>query len=157
LGSPPDRQRLKQKSPAEFQKFIDQAAALSPVGLASAYRGVVKPRSPIYSLKDDVASLKKPTLIVVGQLDTPCLKPSQFLADTIPGARLEALPATGHSVNVEEPTIINRLVVDFVGTARAELSGFVRGSFRALAPFTRMRATDQSSISLRPFTAAAHQ
>ena len=32
LGSPPDRQRLKEKNPAEFQKFMDQAAGLSPVG-----------------------------------------------------------------------------------------------------------------------------
>jgi pimeloyl-ACP methyl ester carboxylesterase len=39
------------------------------------------------------------------------------LVQTIEGARLEVLPATGHSVNVEEPAVINRLVADFVGAA----------------------------------------
>ena len=120
LGSPPDRQRLKEKNPAEFQKFMDQAAGLSPVGLANAYRGVVKPRPPIYAYKDDVAAMKMPTLIVVGERDGPCMKPSQFLAGAIAGARLEVLPGAGHSVNIEEPTIVNRLVAELVAAAEAK-------------------------------------
>jgi pimeloyl-ACP methyl ester carboxylesterase len=115
LGSPPDRQRLKQKSPKEFQKFMEEASKLSPVGLANTYRGVVKPRPQIYAYKDKAAAMTIPTLVVVGELDAPCREPSQFLADTIRDARLEVLPASGHSVNVEEPEIINRLVADFVG------------------------------------------
>jgi pimeloyl-ACP methyl ester carboxylesterase len=119
LGSPPDRQRLKQKRPAEFQRFMDEAAGLSPVGLANAYRGVVKPRPPIYAFRDEAAAMSMPTLVVVGELDAPCLKPSRFLVDTIRGARLEVLPAAGHSVNIEEPAIVNRLVADFVIGAEA--------------------------------------
>ena len=119
LGSPPDRQRLKEKNPAAFQQFMDEAVALSPVGLASAYRGVVKPRPPIYVYKEDVAGMKIPTLIVVGERDGPCIKPSRFLAETIADARLEILPGTGHSVNIEEPASVNRLVTDFAAAAEA--------------------------------------
>ena len=106
--------------PTEFEKFIDQASGLSPIGLANTYRGVVKPRPPIYTYKDQIAAMKIPTLVVVGALDAPCLNPSQFLVHTIGGgARLEVLPATGHSVNVEEPAIINQLIADFVGAAES--------------------------------------
>ncbi|MFZ0850130.1 MAG: hypothetical protein WAO08_13095 [Hyphomicrobiaceae bacterium] len=48
------------------------------------------------------------------------MKPSQFLADAMAGARLEVLPGAGHSVNVEEPSIVNRLVDDFVAAAEAK-------------------------------------
>jgi len=105
--------------PTEFEKFIDQASGLSPIGLANTYRGVVKPRPPIYTYKDQITAMKIPTLVVVGALDAPCLNPSQFLVHTIGGARLEILPATGHSVNVEEPAIVNRLGADFVGAAES--------------------------------------
>jgi pimeloyl-ACP methyl ester carboxylesterase len=117
LGSPPDRQRLKEKNPVEFQKFMEQAAMLSPIGLANAYRGVVKPRPPVYAHRSELAALDVPTLVVVGERDNPCLKPSRFLADTIPDARFEALPLTGHSVNVEEPATLNRLLGDFIDAA----------------------------------------
>lgn len=52
--------------------------------------------------QDEVASLRVPTLAVVGELDAPCRKPSQYLAQALPGARLEVLPAARHSVNVED-------------------------------------------------------
>ena len=120
LGSPPDRQRLKEKNPAEFQKFMDQAAGLSPVGLANAYRGVVKPRPPIYAYKDDVAAMKMPTLIVVGERDGPVHE-----AQPVPGRRDSGRaprgpPGAGHSVNIEEPSIVNRLVAELVAAAEAK-------------------------------------
>ena len=120
LGSPPDRRRLKDKNPAEFGKFMDQVSGLSRIGLANTYRGSQKPRPPIYAYREQVAAMMTPTLVVVGELDAPCIKPSRFLAETIPGARLEVLAGTGHSVNVEEPTMINRLVADFVDAAEAK-------------------------------------
>jgi len=58
-----------------------------------------------------------PTLVVVGEHDPPCIGPSRFLAETITGARLEVIAGSGHSVNIEEPTTINRLVADFVNAA----------------------------------------
>jgi pimeloyl-ACP methyl ester carboxylesterase len=114
LGSNPDRQRLKSKNPIEFRKFMDQASGLSRIGLANTFRGVQKRRPPIYAHREQLAAMTTPTLIVAGELDGQCIKPSHFLAETIPSARLEVLTGTGHSVNIEEPTTINQLVANFV-------------------------------------------
>jgi pimeloyl-ACP methyl ester carboxylesterase len=112
--SMPTRQRLKDKSPAEYKKFIDQLAALSPLGIANTMRGVQARRPPIYVHKDRAAALKVPTLIVVGDEDEPCVKPSHFLHETIPGARLEVIRKCGHLVNIEEPAILNPMVLGFI-------------------------------------------
>src|SRR5262249_56049393 len=101
------------------ENLIEKWSGVSPMELAKTYRGVLNPRPPIYTYKDQIAAMKISTLVVVGALDAPCLNPSQFLVHTIGGARLEILPATGHSVNVEEPAIVNRLVADFVGAAES--------------------------------------
>ena len=115
----PTRNRLKDKSPAEYQKFIAQLAAVSPLGIANTMRGVQARRPPIYAHKERVAALKVPTLIVVGDEDEPCIKPSHFLHDTIPGARLEVIAKCGHLVNIEEPAILNPMVLDFIEMCEA--------------------------------------
>jgi pimeloyl-ACP methyl ester carboxylesterase len=114
LGSNPDRQRLKDKNPIEFRKFMEQASGLSRIGLANTLRGVQKRRPTIYAHREQLTAMTTTTLVVAGELDRQCIKPSQFLAETIPSARLEVLTGTGHSVNIEEPTTINQLVADFV-------------------------------------------
>jgi pimeloyl-ACP methyl ester carboxylesterase len=110
----PTRHRLKHKNPAEYEKFITQLAAVSPLGIANTMRGVQARRPPIYAHKERVAALKIPTLIVVGDEDEPCIKPSRFLHDTIPGARLEVIRQCGHLVNIEEPAVFDALVRDFI-------------------------------------------
>jgi pimeloyl-ACP methyl ester carboxylesterase len=92
LGSPPDRQRLKQKSPEELQKFMEEASRLSPVGLANTYCGVAKTRPQIYTYEDKITAMTIPTLVVVGELDMPCRKACQFLADTIKRCSAEGPP-----------------------------------------------------------------
>jgi len=57
-----------------------------------------------------------PTLVLVGGEDAPALEPSRFLARTIPGATLQVLPGTGHTLQLEEPEAFN-----------AALRAFVRG------------------------------
>jgi pimeloyl-ACP methyl ester carboxylesterase len=50
-----------------------------------------------------LATLDVPTLVVVGEQDTPFLGPSQVMADAIPGAELVILPDAGHSPQFEAP------------------------------------------------------
>ena len=50
-----------------------------------------------------LATLEVPTLVVVGEQDTPFLGPSQTMADAIPGAELVVLPDAGHSPQFEAP------------------------------------------------------
>jgi len=110
----PTRHRLKDKSPAEYQKFIEQLAAVSPLGIANTMRGVQARRPPIYAHRDRVAALKVPALIVAGDEDEPCLKPSRFLHQTLPGAKLAIVPRCGHLVNIEEPKIFNTAALGFI-------------------------------------------
>ena len=117
--SSPVRARLKDKNPAEFEKFLQELTKFSVQGLASTMRGVQMRRPPLYAHKDKIAAMRIPTLVVLGGDDEGCKKPSHFLQETLPGARLEILPNTGHAVNIEEPEKINRLIAEFVGGVEA--------------------------------------
>ena len=50
-----------------------------------------------------LASLPMPTLVVVGEQDTPFIRASEKMAATIPNARLEVIPDAGHSPQFEAP------------------------------------------------------
>jgi pimeloyl-ACP methyl ester carboxylesterase len=118
--SSPARQKLKEKSPIEYQKFLDDLERFSVQGLTNTMRGVQKRRPPLYAHKDQIAALRVPALVVLGGIDQGCEKPSHFLAETLPGARLEILPNTGHGVNLEEPDRVNQMVAEFVGAVEAK-------------------------------------
>jgi pimeloyl-ACP methyl ester carboxylesterase len=122
-GAAPTRYRLKEKNPAEYHHFIEQIAAGSPLGITNTMRGVQQRRPPLYAHKDAIAALKVPALIVVGEEDEPCVKPSYFLKETLPGARLEIVPKTGHAVNLEEPVLYNRRVLGFIEGVEAQRRG----------------------------------
>jgi pimeloyl-ACP methyl ester carboxylesterase len=115
----PARQKLKEKSPAEYQKFLADLERFSVQGLTNTMRGVQKRRPPLYAHKDQIAALRVPALVVLGGIDQGCEKPSHFLAETLPGARLEILPNTGHGVNLEEPDRVNQMVAEFIGAIEA--------------------------------------
>lgn len=115
----PARVKLKDKNPAAFETFLHEIATFSVLGLANTMRGVQKRRPPLYAHKDRIAAMKIPALVVLGGDDQGCRKPSQFLAETLPGARLEILPDTGHGVNIEEPAKVNRMVEDFIAGVEA--------------------------------------
>lgn len=119
----PTRYRLKEKNPSEYRNFIEQLAAGSPLGITNTMRGVQESRPPIYVHKDRIAALDVPALIVLGEEDAPCVGPSHFLAETLPGARLEIVATTGHAVNLEEPQLYNKLVMGFIGRVEAARRG----------------------------------
>jgi pimeloyl-ACP methyl ester carboxylesterase len=122
-GAAPTRYRLKEKNPLEYRHFIEQIAAGSPLGITNTMRGVQQRRPPLYVHRERIAALQVPVLVVLGEEDEPCVKPSHFLKETLPGARLEVVPKTGHAVNLEEPALYNRLVLGFIETAEARRSG----------------------------------
>ena len=122
-GASPTRYRLKDKNPLEFANFIEQLAAGSPLGITNTMRGVQQRRPPLYAHSERIAALELPALIVLGAEDEPCVKPSHFLKDTLPGARLEVLEKTGHAVNLEEPALYNRLVMEFIEAVEAKRRG----------------------------------
>ena len=122
-GASPTRYRLKDKNPPEFRNFIEQLAAGSALGITNTMRGVQQRRRPLYAHRARIAALDLPALVVLGAEDEPCVKPSHFLKDTLPGAQLEVLEKTGHAVNLEEPVLYNRLVMEFIEAVEAKRRG----------------------------------
>lgn len=62
-----------------------------------------------------IGAIAAPTLVIAGA-DDPGTPPamSEVIASTIPGARLEIIPAASHLSCIEQPEIFNRLVTDFL-------------------------------------------
>ncbi|HVS32335.1 MAG TPA: alpha/beta hydrolase [Thermoanaerobaculia bacterium] len=65
-----------------------------------------------------LAELRVPTLIVVGDGEMPALKKeAEFIANSIPGARLVTVKNAGHFVNLEQPAKYNRIIRDWLARA----------------------------------------
>lgn len=110
----PTRIQLLRKNPAMWTKFHADFVELSSVGLANTLRGVQLRRPTMYELEPRLRTLRIPTLVIVGEEDAPALDASRFLGAAIPGAVLRTLPATGHTLNLEEPEAFNAAVLDFL-------------------------------------------
>lgn len=83
-------------------------------GVAHTAREVLAKRPRIYALEAQLAKLRVPTLLIVGDGDDPCLKVHDFMARTIPGARSLVLRGTGHLSNLEAPAVFNAAVRRFL-------------------------------------------
>jgi pimeloyl-ACP methyl ester carboxylesterase len=120
MNAAPNRKRLKDKNPAEFRRFNEQMLAMSPMGHANTSRGVQGRRPTLYVHEKRLAALHLPVLVVVGDEDEPCRKPSDFLGRVLPDASLHVIPQTGHCVNLENPDQFNRLCLGFTGAVKVE-------------------------------------
>ena len=68
---------------------------------------------------EQLAGIKAPTLVVVGDDDIITLDHTVSLFRAIPNAQLAVVPGTSHLVAMEKPELVNRFVLDFL---RAEAS-----------------------------------
>jgi pimeloyl-ACP methyl ester carboxylesterase len=95
----PAHQRMLAEVPgwAEFEdgKFL----ACSP----DMWTSVVGQLIDVEDRLDALRAVRVPTLVVVGDQDTPFLAASADLADAIDGARLVVIPDAGHSPQFENP------------------------------------------------------
>ncbi len=62
----------------------------------------------------DLARIQAPTLVLVGDDDLVSLEHTIALFRAIPRAELAVVPGTSHTVLMEKPEILNRLVLDFL-------------------------------------------
>jgi pimeloyl-ACP methyl ester carboxylesterase len=97
-------------------------------------RGVQAARPSLYALRDRLARISAPVLIMTGDEDEHCLEPALMLKRTIPTAGLTILPNTGHTANLEEPGLFNTIVDRFL--AAAERGAWPRRDPRSLATST---------------------
>ena len=65
---------------------------------------------------DDLGRIRAPTLIVASDDDLVSLEHTNELYRSIPGAELAILPGTSHALVFEEADLLNRIVLDFLGT-----------------------------------------
>jgi pimeloyl-ACP methyl ester carboxylesterase len=84
----------------------------SAQGLAHAARGMLAQRDS--SVIDSLPDIRVPTLVIVGDRDTPFIAPCEYMAKKIPGARLEVIADAGHSSNLDQPEAFNRVVRAFL-------------------------------------------
>ena len=110
----PARVQFRDKDSQGWEQFCELLKQQSAKGHALTLRGVQIVRESIYELGDRMARLTVPTLIVTGDEDDSCLEPALYMKRTIPTSGLLIIPRSGHTINLEEPDVFNRHVLDFV-------------------------------------------
>ena len=123
----PARVQFQNKNPRGWAEFAAALAGHSATGSALTMRGVQAARPSLYALRDDLATIAAPMLLVVGDEDEGCLEPALMLKRAIASAGLVVLPRTGHTANLEEPGVFNEAVDRF-------LAAVVRGAWRPRDP-----------------------
>lgn len=130
----PARVQFQRKDPSGWREFACKLAEHDALGAELTMRGVQAGRPSLYSLQDQLAELTVPTLLISGDEDEGCLDASLMLKRTIRSAGLAMLPRTGHTCNLEEPELFNRLVGDFLHAV--ECGGWPLRDPRSLATST---------------------
>lgn len=115
----PSRVQFHAKDPRGWQAFADRLARHDPTGAANTMRGVQARRPSLYDLEERLRGLDVPALVMTGDEDDHCLQPGLFLKRTLPRCGLAVLPKAGHTLNLEDPELFNRLVGDFIAAVEA--------------------------------------
>jgi pimeloyl-ACP methyl ester carboxylesterase len=123
----PARVQFQNKNPRGWAEFAAALAGHSDLGSALTMRGVQAARPSLYALTDELAKVRIPVLVLVGDEDDGGLEPALMLKRTIPSSGLAVLPRTGHTANLEEPDVFNRAVDRFLGAV-------ARGAWRPRDP-----------------------
>jgi len=110
----PMRASFRRKDPRGFAEFLRYVSEHDAQACAHLEREVVCKRKTVFEVEAELRALRVPTLIVVGDQDTPCLQPSLTMRNFVPNAGLLIFPTCGHTVNIEEPALFNLHVAEFL-------------------------------------------
>lgn len=102
------------QGPRPRQFLHDLVMAQSSHGIALTARHALATRKPVYALESEMKALRMPTLVAYGARDEACVQSSEFMAATIPGARLWRVPGATHFINLDEPDLFNSTLLDFL-------------------------------------------
>ena len=107
----PAYERMLAERP-EYQAFQDRKwDALSEVMWAAMVVAIARQDNDL----PEFHAITCPTLVVVGETDTPFRGPSQAMADAIPHAELVVIPDAGHSPQFEAPDAWIDALQSFLG------------------------------------------
>jgi pimeloyl-ACP methyl ester carboxylesterase len=115
----PTRVQFRRKDPRGWQEFLAQLKTHSAMGSALILRGIQLKRPTIFALDADLKKIKVPTLIMIGDEDELCIDPAIFMKRHIRPSALVVFPQTGHTMNLEEPDLFNRVILDFLTLVEA--------------------------------------
>lgn len=113
-GVGPARVQYQAKDPFGHAEHVRVLAEHHPVGAALTMRAVQKSRPSLYAMRDELAAMDVPVLIIAGDEDDGALETDLMLKRIIPRAGLAVLPRSGHVTNLEEPALFNQLVEQFL-------------------------------------------
>lgn len=85
-----------------------------PHALAHTLRRLIAVQPTVAEMRDALAAVTRPALVIVGENDRSSLGASRALADALPDARLAVIPAAGHLVNVAQPAAFNAELARFL-------------------------------------------
>jgi pimeloyl-ACP methyl ester carboxylesterase len=113
------RVQFQEKDPRGWRLFADRLAQHDSRGAANTMRGVQVRRPSLYDLEAEFRALETPVLVMTGDEDDHCIQPGLFLKRTIARSGLAVFPKSGHTLNLEEPELFNRLVSEFIAQVEA--------------------------------------
>jgi pimeloyl-ACP methyl ester carboxylesterase len=108
---------FQRTNPQVIERHAAQNMANDPAAYAAAYRVLATT-----DLAGDIGRIAAPTLIATGEGDTGSNpRMARLMHDRIPGSRLHVLPGLRHSILIETPALVARLLDEFftAPTARA--------------------------------------
>jgi pimeloyl-ACP methyl ester carboxylesterase len=102
---------FREERPEKVEPIRTAMAQATPRGIAGALRGMANRPDR----RGDLAKIAVPTMVLVGEADviTPPAV-ARSLAEAIPGARLEVIPAAGHMAPYENPSVANAVILRFL-------------------------------------------
>jgi 3-oxoadipate enol-lactonase len=83
-------------------------------------------------LQETLSAVRTPTLVVCGELDkAQPVRESKAIAAALPGARLAIVPGAAHLSTVEQPRLVNDLLVPFLAEHAPKAAGAARDAVRS--------------------------
>ena len=117
--SGPARVQFQDKDPRGWEQLVGEVAEHPAAGALGTLRGVQQQRPSLHALEAELSALEAPVLILAGDEDDGCLETSLWLKRVIPRSGLAVLPRSGHTLNLEEPDLVNAFIADFLGRVAA--------------------------------------
>jgi len=81
-------------------------------GLSRAGRGMLTQKNA--RVINSLPGIKAPSIVIVGEKDTPFVAASDYMAAKIPGADKAVIPDAGHAANIDNPAAFNAALETFL-------------------------------------------